>query len=430
MPSTYRFLSVLFKRQQAYDDVRTALQGGAAPPSRGLRKILSDLEIDAQGDVVYKPEELTIVAPNDIDAVLRREYADLTVSAGKGYQALYEAIRQRYANITRSEIREFLLHEPSHMVGKDYRKERNRPVVARRVDAMWQMDLIEIDRLSGHNNQKKYILTVCDVFSSYLWTAAFTKKLGTTVRDAFAAIVNGEGGRKPTLLQSDNAREFSQGAMRTYCQQHNIKQSTIRTHYYLHKIESINKRVRVMLRDAMIRNQTLSWVQYLPTITESWNTTTHSGQKQTPQFLYQSAADDADEEMKEALEIREEQAKKKVARNKAQLLAVGDVVRVSLAAVSTKVREELKALKTGKDVIVKWSPELYRIRSIIRPPFGRYEMGNPQYTLETMANPPQPLRVEFDANNANNRSQGIGRFYPNELQLVAKANEPLPGAPL
>jgi hypothetical protein len=101
------------------------------------------------------------------------------------------------------------------------------------------------------------------------------------------------------------------------------------------------------------------------------------------------------EEHKEAVDILEKRAEKRLLKNKRRELNVGDLVRVSTAALYSGVRREKKESKTSKYVVVKWSEKIYRVKTRIKKdspdgirntPLGR-QLQKFQYTLATRPNP-------------------------------------------
>ena len=43
------------------------------------------------------------------------------------------------------------------------------------IDAIWAADLIEMQAFSKHNNEIKYLLTVIDIFSKFVWIVPLKK---------------------------------------------------------------------------------------------------------------------------------------------------------------------------------------------------------------------------------------------------------------
>jgi len=67
----------------------------------------------------------------------------------------------------------------------------------------WQADLINFQKYNERG--LKWILTVVDVFSKYLWARPLKKKSAEEVKEAFSHIFKE---RRPIALQTDNSKEF------------------------------------------------------------------------------------------------------------------------------------------------------------------------------------------------------------------------------
>ena len=44
---------------------------------------------------------------------------------------------------------------------------KTRPVVVHRIDEQWQNDLVDMSKLSKHNDEFKFIMVVIDILSKY-----------------------------------------------------------------------------------------------------------------------------------------------------------------------------------------------------------------------------------------------------------------------
>src|SRR5271156_1982065 len=74
-----------------------------------------------------------------------------------------------------SGIDAYTLHKP-------YRLHfRHRRTYAKNPDDLWQADLVDMTSLVRHNDGKKFILTIIDVFSKMAWCIALPNKTGATL---------------------------------------------------------------------------------------------------------------------------------------------------------------------------------------------------------------------------------------------------------
>jgi hypothetical protein len=109
----------------------------------------------------------------------------------------------KYANGYKSKIPSYTLHKPAR-----YRFRRNRVIVGA-MDVEWEADLVIMDSLSQKNNGYKYVLTVIDILSKYVWVEAIKAKTGNNLVKAFEKII--KKGRKPKMFHSGVANSILGG---------------------------------------------------------------------------------------------------------------------------------------------------------------------------------------------------------------------------
>ena len=73
------------------------------------------------------------------------------------------------------------------------------------IDEIWAADLIDMQEFSYDNNGIKYLLTVIDIFSKFVWIVPLKGKTGQEVAIAFSSIFKE---RRPSKTWVDKGREF------------------------------------------------------------------------------------------------------------------------------------------------------------------------------------------------------------------------------
>ena len=73
------------------------------------------------------------------------------------------------------------------------------------IDEIWAADVIDMQAFLKDNNGIKYLLTVFDIFSNFVWIVPLKRKTGQEVANAFSRILKE---RRPSKTWVDRGREF------------------------------------------------------------------------------------------------------------------------------------------------------------------------------------------------------------------------------
>ena len=73
------------------------------------------------------------------------------------------------------------------------------------IDEIWADDLIDMQAFSKQNKGMKYLLTIIDVFSKFVWIVPVKQKTGQDISNAFFEIFEE---RQPTKIWVDKGRKF------------------------------------------------------------------------------------------------------------------------------------------------------------------------------------------------------------------------------
>ena len=73
-------------------------------------------------------------------------------------------------------------------------------------DEIWASDLIDMQAFSKDNNGIKYLLTLIDIFSKFVWIVPLNRKTGQEVANAFSRILKE---RRPSKMSVDKGLEFN-----------------------------------------------------------------------------------------------------------------------------------------------------------------------------------------------------------------------------
>lgn len=258
------------------------------------------------------------------------------------------------------------LHKPAR---KNFPR---RHTIIKGIDDLWQMDLGQLDRYAKINRNFKYILTVIDCFSKYVWAKPLKTKSGEEVTRAFESILK-ESGRQPTHIQSDQGKEFFNVHFRKLMQKYKINHYNTFSRMKAAIVERVIRTIKERLFKYFSLNGTFKWIDILPEIIENYNGRKHRTINMRPRDVNESNESDV----------------RKFAYNHLKIAAprkfeVGQIVRIS---------KEKHVFKKG--YTPNWTTELFKIVKI--------RITNPTtYILEDM-----------------NGSPIAGTFYDYELQKTA-----------
>ena len=111
-----------------------------------------------------------IVPEEECHALLQRLYADPKLGM-TGRDRFHYKLDKLYANISKTQVMEFLEQQKGHHMTQDWKKQPIvRPVYANGPHIKWQMDLVDFQELSTlpGNHGANWMLTVVNVFSKYV----------------------------------------------------------------------------------------------------------------------------------------------------------------------------------------------------------------------------------------------------------------------
>ena len=121
---------------------------------------------------------------------------------------LHAATRRQWG-----ELREWLEAQNTYTLHRNVRKRFPRNPYTVNIMDFWECDLVDVQRLSKHNDGIKY-LSAIDVFSKYLHVMPLKSKTGSFITAAFQSVLKDRRYSRPVhrrsvWLQADRGNEFS-----------------------------------------------------------------------------------------------------------------------------------------------------------------------------------------------------------------------------
>ncbi len=319
--------------------------------------------------------------------------ADPLTSGGR--DKLFFHVHNADPTISRRMVAYVLKNDIPHQLHRPLNKKiTSRPIIVNGPGKVWAIDLIDVQKIKGFNDQKRYILTSTDLFGKFVSARAITNKQQTTVVKALLDILDSvPASWQPTTIQSDRGSEFSTGMLNKlaergikliYSQAYNPQSNG--------SIERVNRTIKAQMFELMTRHDTKRYIEFLPQIIENINSTPHSVTRFVPTQLM-------NKKDQSTIDLVHQRMNKKIVRSTQSDIAfnLNDYVRVALITEAGNRKNKFK-----KRIEANWSPVIFQVYAISQP---ESLAAQPQYLLKNMV--------------TNRKS--IKRYFSYQLQ---KANAP------
>jgi len=392
-----------------------------------IRRGYGDLEIK-NGKLFYKPLNLEVVPedkPTEIRRILEEVY-DRPETIGKGQNQFHNYVLQHYLGIRRKHIIPFLKTKPEYQLRQNKERIVSKGIQSTRPYQYWAIDLVDMNFYKNikANRKYRYIFSCLDIFSKFCWFIPLKNKEAEDTTEAFKKILrynlrfnkNGIGDFKfPAYVVHDKGTEFA-GEFKTYLKENKVIQKTTKSYSPQPNIENLNGQLRAMMRSQFIRTNSLAWYPYTQDFADSKNTNRDSSTGKTPLNIMKEFFDDNQVSIQQVADkIRTKNEARFNKFYKQESLAVGDRVRVKMAAFQSTIRQRKKE-GNQKLVVVRFSPEIYEIQSI--RPVKKGQFGYPLYILKDS----QDRIIRYANNNPRPFNSGdllkVGRDTPAYIDLT------------
>ena len=216
--------------------------------------------------------------------VFLKYWHDSEVCAHRGRDSTFEKLTASFYNLTRAEVEMLIRETEVYQVSsktKNPEKVTN-PLMTSRPMEHLQMDLVDFHQYKGTNNQYTFLLVVVDCFSKFLWAFPLKKKEAPEVLSKLRALFMTEG--IPTILQSDNGKEFVADESRAYYERCGIIFRTGRAYKPSSQgqVERTNRTLKSAIYHDILATDNYDWVTNLDLRVFSYNTLTQTSAGRTP----------------------------------------------------------------------------------------------------------------------------------------------------
>ena len=359
--------------------------------------------------LIYKDLNLEVIPDENKENKLKELYDDPKIGIGMSQTSFYQKVQQFYLNIKRDEVGAFIKKQGAYqLTTRTQPIVINKPFIAEYPNHRWATDLIDVNYWGKYNKigrtEQKYILTVIDYFSRYVFAVPLPNKEALTIVNAFKKIHTHQSHCYCKILQSDNGKEFDNTLFKAFCKSKHMALVFNKTYSPTGNalVENFNKYLRKLINEGFIRNNNLNWVKSLNDYLYNRNHTKHSGIKMLPAEVWIDTKKKPDkrrhiippdvidilngddklnrkEIQNKVLKTAQDSVKRKLERYKNDKLNINDRVRIYLPAVDTKLRKQIKAGEKKK-IVNLWSPTVFSITRIIN---DNKQLLKPKYFIDS-----------------------------------------------
>ena len=222
-----------------------------------------------------------------VDIKIKNVLQDLFYNVGNesafgSVLSLYKAAKKILPFIRVKDVKEWVKSEETYGVHFPFKSKYPRSrIISAGIDYMWEMDLMDMQKLSRYNGGYRYVILVIDVFSRYVWTEKVKNKKGYIVLAALKSIFQ-HAGRKPEYIRSDKGSEFVNKWVKEWLAKNHVEHILTNSEVKAALAERAIKTVKGKLFKYMYHYQKWRYIDILQIVTETYNKSFHSSIGMSP----------------------------------------------------------------------------------------------------------------------------------------------------
>ena len=212
---------------------------------------------------------------------LLKEYTDPSKpGAFAGFSGFYNALKKRKNNVSKGRALKFLQTQDAYTLHKPKRINfKRKRVMVNGLDEIWQLDLVDVSKLSSQNQGYNFILTAIDVLGKKAQAIKLKNKNQNTVTNAFAKMIKTT---KPSKIQVDNGKEFYNSVFEKLLKDNDIKMYSTDSDVKASIVERFNRTLKEKMWRYFTEKQTNKWIDILDDLIDSYNNSYHRSIKIEP----------------------------------------------------------------------------------------------------------------------------------------------------
>lgn len=181
-----------------------------------------------------------------------------------------------------SDLRSFLGSVDSYTLHREYKNLTRNPSYTHFRRYQFQVDLIDIQKLSQANDGKKFILAAIDTFSRKAWIKAVSSKSSKEVLSAFQDILE-RAADPPMTLVADKGCELRNKLFIEFCKTKKINFFHNHTSVHASFVERFNRTIQNLIYKFLSEYETQRYIDHLSDFEHSYNNRIHRIIKMTPE---------------------------------------------------------------------------------------------------------------------------------------------------
>ena len=256
--------------------------------------------------------------------------------------------KDREAQKILSGVLSYTLHKPTR------KRFATLPTLVFGVDEQWQMDLVDMQKLSKWNKGFKYLLTVIDVLSKRAWAEPLKSKSGPDMVKALTQIRKKLYPHQPLRVQTDDGKEFFNKTVQAWFKKRGWHHFSTKGDAKAAVVERFHRTLKQRMYRAFTAQNSLKYLGLLPKLLHTYNRTSHRSIGMAP----------IDVTWKNQKEVWHRLYDKRLtSRKNKKVLKVGD-----------KVRLNKKHRPFKKGYLPGWTEEVFVVSYVRRTPLPAYRL--------------------------------------------------------
>ena len=195
-----------------------------------------------------------------------------------GVNKLKKILNENNIKISTTKLTNLIKEQKTAQLHKKTRKNDKAMghIVAFAKDQNWQMDLSDMSMYAGANKGYKYILLAVDIFTRKAYARPIKTKSNKAITEAFDLMLNSA---TPVQLTTDKGSEFISKEFQEKLNEEGIGHNVVQVgdHHALGIIDRLTRTLKEMTHKYFTENNTINWIDYLPTMIEAYNNNPHGG---------------------------------------------------------------------------------------------------------------------------------------------------------